>query len=203
LKNFKISYIAYYSMVNDRAQGGSCYRDGEIEIMIHRRLIGSDARGVPEPLDEKENNQGLKLRMKHYLVFDKVDGTEDRKVQYILDTVPIVMLANTGLSTFYHTPHEKSMNMMIENCFLKKNIRFTMKDIDDEKFLLRVMNNDAMKTKRFEINHELEELSLSASQNKKEMLFKRLKWNRAKETELTSKENNFQNSEPFIGKILV
>jgi len=184
-------------MINDRPQGGSCYREGEIELMIHRRLIGNDSRGVEEPLDETENDVGLKLRMKHYLVFDKIYGTEDRKVQYILDTIPIIMLANSGSSTFLRTPQAKSMDMMIDNCFLKKNIRFYLKDVDNEKFLLRIMNNDPVKTRRFDINYELEELSLSASQNKNGMLAKRLKWNSWNVPESIS---NRQDSEPLVNE---
>jgi len=33
-------------VMNDRTQGGSSIREGEIEIMIHRRLLVDDWRGV-------------------------------------------------------------------------------------------------------------------------------------------------------------
>jgi len=39
-------------ILNDRSQGGSSYKNGEIELMIHRRLLHDDHRGVGEPLDE-------------------------------------------------------------------------------------------------------------------------------------------------------
>jgi len=137
------------------------------------------------------NDEGLKVRMKHYLVFDNVTGSEDRKLQYILDTPPILILANSNSSTFLKTPQMKSLNMLIEHCFLKDNIRFYLKDIDNQKFLLRFMNNDPFKTIKFNMNYELEELSLSANQNKKDMIAKRLKWNRKNKVELVSIKSSF------------
>lgn len=40
------------SVVTDRSQGGASLRDGELELMVHRRLQADDARGVGEPLNE-------------------------------------------------------------------------------------------------------------------------------------------------------
>jgi hypothetical protein len=34
------------TVVNDRSQGGTVIREGEIELMIHRRLLVDDGRGV-------------------------------------------------------------------------------------------------------------------------------------------------------------
>ncbi|KAG6518775.1 hypothetical protein ZIOFF_022256 [Zingiber officinale] len=41
------------SVLVDRAVGGSSIKDGEIEIMLHRRLLYDDSRGVAEALDEQ------------------------------------------------------------------------------------------------------------------------------------------------------
>ena len=38
--------------MNDRAQGGASIKEGELELMIHRRCLHDDARGVGEPLNE-------------------------------------------------------------------------------------------------------------------------------------------------------
>lgn len=55
----------------DRAEGGSSLNDGELELMIHRRLLHDDAFGVAEALNEQAFGQGLVARGKHYLVFGK------------------------------------------------------------------------------------------------------------------------------------
>ncbi|XP_044001802.1 lysosomal alpha-mannosidase-like isoform X1 [Aphidius gifuensis] len=56
------------SVLNDRAQGGSSLTDGELELMIHRRLLVDDAFGVEEALNEQAFGTGLVARGIHYLV---------------------------------------------------------------------------------------------------------------------------------------
>ena len=44
----------------DRSVGGTSLRDGQIEIMVHRRLFVDDAKGMNEPLDEvDESGNGI------------------------------------------------------------------------------------------------------------------------------------------------
>ncbi|KAJ8383747.1 hypothetical protein AAFF_G00215890 [Aldrovandia affinis] len=51
------------TVVTDRSQGGSSIRDGSLEIMLHRRLLVDDYRGVAEPLSEPgEYKDGLVVR---------------------------------------------------------------------------------------------------------------------------------------------
>ncbi|CAG9856046.1 unnamed protein product [Phyllotreta striolata] len=57
------------AVFNDRSQGGSSLHDGELELMVHRRLLVDDNRGVSEALDEYEFRQPLVVRGKHYLMF--------------------------------------------------------------------------------------------------------------------------------------
>ena len=58
------------TVVNDRAQGGSSLHDGEIELMLHRRLLHDDAFGVEEALNEEAFGTGLVARGKHYVTLD-------------------------------------------------------------------------------------------------------------------------------------
>jgi len=46
--------IAQLSIVTDRSRGGASQREGELELMLHRRLLVDDGRGVNEPLNETE-----------------------------------------------------------------------------------------------------------------------------------------------------
>lgn len=45
---------ASLSIVVDRSKGGSSLQDGSIELMVHRRTVGDDSRGVDEPMNETD-----------------------------------------------------------------------------------------------------------------------------------------------------
>ena len=62
------------TVVNDRSQGGASLRDGELELMIHRRLLHDDAFGVNEALNEEAFGQGLAARGRHYV---SLNGNHD------------------------------------------------------------------------------------------------------------------------------
>ncbi|XP_018301818.1 lysosomal alpha-mannosidase isoform X1 [Mycetomoellerius zeteki] len=60
----------------DRAQGGSSLEDGDVELMLHRRLLKDDAFGVDEALNETAFGEGLVVRGTHYLFGGKVKNTD-------------------------------------------------------------------------------------------------------------------------------
>lgn len=63
------------SLLPDRPQGGSSIRDGQIELMLHRRLLQDDGLGVDEPLNEPGiDKHGLIVRGKHYLLAGPIDA---------------------------------------------------------------------------------------------------------------------------------
>jgi len=85
------------AVITDVSVGGSSIHDGEVELMLHRRVMVDDSRGVQEPLNETMCGcndigatpgqmgahgheadggcecEGLTMRGKSYLVFDTVD----------------------------------------------------------------------------------------------------------------------------------
>jgi len=71
-----------FTVLNDRAQGVASLQDGQLELMIHRRLLADDSRGVGEPLNETQwmssyasdnphvrSGPGLVITGTHYLYF--------------------------------------------------------------------------------------------------------------------------------------
>ncbi|XP_010327778.2 lysosomal alpha-mannosidase isoform X5 [Saimiri boliviensis] len=56
------------TVLTDRSQGGSSLRDGSLELMVHRRLLKDDGRGVSEPL--MENGSGSWVRGRHLVLLD-------------------------------------------------------------------------------------------------------------------------------------
>ncbi|CAD8152744.1 unnamed protein product [Paramecium pentaurelia] len=97
------------AVINDRSQGGSSFNDGEIEIMIHRRMYQDDRRGVAEALNEEEDNPqckdqiqqncqrivGLRQKIIHKLLFFDQEHQPNlaRKAQLYLDFQPIKIFA--------------------------------------------------------------------------------------------------------------
>ncbi|XP_069356925.1 lysosomal alpha-mannosidase-like [Maniola hyperantus] len=65
-------------VLTDRAQGGTSYNEGEIELMIHRRLLTDDGFGLEESLNEEAFGVGLVVKGKHRIFFGNfrqdVDG---------------------------------------------------------------------------------------------------------------------------------
>lgn len=56
-------------ILNDRSQGGSSLNKGEIEIMLNRRTLRDDNKGVGEPLNELDaDGRGMRTTLKHFMV---------------------------------------------------------------------------------------------------------------------------------------
>eukprot|EP00091_Calanus_sinicus_P009037 TRINITY_DN21403_c0_g1_i1.p1 TRINITY_DN21403_c0_g1~~TRINITY_DN21403_c0_g1_i1.p1 ORF type:complete len:168 (-),score=34.17 TRINITY_DN21403_c0_g1_i1:46-549(-) len=56
------------TVITDRSQGGSSLKDGQLELMVHRRCLHDDWFGVGESLMEDAYGQGLVVRGQHYLL---------------------------------------------------------------------------------------------------------------------------------------
>jgi alpha-mannosidase len=96
---------AELAVVTDVTQGGASLADGELELMVHRRLQQDDSRGVQEPLNEtmcgcndinaapgqmgahgQEGDggcvcAGLTVRGRHWLVFDTIENVHEERRQ--------------------------------------------------------------------------------------------------------------------------
>jgi len=66
------------TILNDRAQGSASLNDGQLEFMVHRRVLVDDRRGVGEPINETQGitpypnpvrvGPGLGISGTHYLL---------------------------------------------------------------------------------------------------------------------------------------
>ncbi|XP_055014640.1 LOW QUALITY PROTEIN: lysosomal alpha-mannosidase [Boleophthalmus pectinirostris] len=68
------------TVVTDRSQGGSSIQNGSLEIMLHRRLLYDDVRGVAEPLNETSElfPDGLVVRGTLLLSLDPPKSAADK-----------------------------------------------------------------------------------------------------------------------------
>uniref|UniRef100_A0A8C6KDZ4 Alpha-mannosidase n=1 Tax=Nothobranchius furzeri TaxID=105023 RepID=A0A8C6KDZ4_NOTFU len=67
------------TVVTDRSQGGSSLQNGSLEIMLHRRLLFDDYRGVDEALNEASEifPDGLVVRGRLFLTLDHPASAAD------------------------------------------------------------------------------------------------------------------------------
>nr|XP_049695653.1 lysosomal alpha-mannosidase isoform X2 [Helicoverpa armigera]XP_049695654.1 lysosomal alpha-mannosidase isoform X3 [Helicoverpa armigera]XP_049695656.1 lysosomal alpha-mannosidase isoform X5 [Helicoverpa armigera]XP_049695657.1 lysosomal alpha-mannosidase isoform X2 [Helicoverpa armigera] len=68
------------TILPDRSEGGSSLIEGEIELMLHRRLLCDDAFGVGEALNETANGYGLVVRGKHRIIIGKDENLIKKNV---------------------------------------------------------------------------------------------------------------------------
>ncbi len=100
-------------MVNDRTQGGSSIVDGSIELMVHRRLLADDGRGVGEPLNEPGvNGNGLIVRGVHrFSVQAPATAAASRRaaVQDVSLFMPLVMFGGVPASPLPSGPNATAL----------------------------------------------------------------------------------------------
>ncbi|KAF7271106.1 hypothetical protein GWI33_015990 [Rhynchophorus ferrugineus] len=92
------------AVLNDRAQGGTSLKNGEIELMIHRNCFHDDAFGVGEALNETAFGKGLVIQGSHYLTVGSINSTngnstaaieKDIAQRTLLDTWTFISPLNT------------------------------------------------------------------------------------------------------------
>ncbi|XP_015271310.1 PREDICTED: lysosomal alpha-mannosidase [Gekko japonicus] len=67
------------TVLTDRSQGGSSTADGSLELMVHRRLLYDDSRGVGEPLLEPGvYHDGLVVRGRHLILLDTAESSAEQ-----------------------------------------------------------------------------------------------------------------------------
>ena len=86
-----------FSVLTDRAEGGASLENGEIELMVHRRLLRDDWKGVDEPLNEttigitpypswSRLGPGLSVTGKQYILLSSITNGM-KEVRSLMDKV--------------------------------------------------------------------------------------------------------------------
>jgi len=174
--------------------------DGQIELMVQRRILCDDNKGLVEPLNERDSSGfGISLLMNHYLVFDKnpLQASEkQRMIQYNIDTFPLVYLAQSQSNTFtlnpnnddifdidydiapftkfYIRPYKKDL-LVVRLHNLNENEPSSVQIMNDDKslpILKYLLGNDFGKVKAIGI----EEVTLNTVLNKEKMLQNKYTW---------------------------
>ncbi len=138
------------TILNDRSQGVSSLVDGELEIMVHRRTLFDDGRGVSEPLNETTNispypdfirtGKALVITGKHYLILSKpsVAASVWRKLQSSIyqPIQPFIAPLATAVPVYKNT---QSLSNSFLASPLPDNVELmTMNSWDNGSLLLRL-----------------------------------------------------------------
>jgi len=123
------------TILTDRSQGGGSVVDGDLEVMLHRRLLADDGRGVGEPLNETAFGHGLIIKTRHYVFFDTPDSSS------ITHRFRAEQLANPLIPLFSNDSSYGSKHIGNYSAFssLPPNIHLqTLQQLDDQHYLLRL-----------------------------------------------------------------
>ncbi|KAF0929308.1 hypothetical protein E2562_019891 [Oryza meyeriana var. granulata] len=183
------------SVLVDHAVGASSIQDGQIEIMLHRRILKDDSRGVGEPLDEvvcvDQQCDGLVARATYYINVNKQGHGAHWRRTYGQQVYSPFLVAFAHEDEGSWKSYNIAKASMIEaNYSLPDNVAIiTLQNLDDGTTLLRLAHlfqadEDTQYSVMAKVElrklfgkrtiKELTETSLSANQKKSEM--KKLNW---------------------------
>ncbi|XP_072104661.1 lysosomal alpha-mannosidase [Mobula birostris] len=183
------------TVLTDRSQGGSSITDGSLELMVHRRLLQDDHRGVAEPLSEPGyDGKGLIVRGKHFVFLDTVvDSPELHRLKAEAEYMAPLAVMSVGYNK-HQAPVKKYSALKGE---LPHSIHLlTLARWDSESILLRLEHQFEQresqvysKPQTVDLQHlfpafeiiSVEEMSLGFNQLKSDM--SRFVWNTAQEME--------------------
>ncbi|GAB2278356.1 hypothetical protein Dimus_013039 [Dionaea muscipula] len=189
--------IRELSVLVDRSVGGSSLVDGQIELMLHRRLLHDDARGVGEGLNEtvciSDGCRGLTIVGKYFMRIDPLgEGARWRRTVGQEIYSPLLLAFTVEDPTDWMNTHVPSFSGIDESYSLPDNVAIiTLQELDSGKVLLRLahlyevgedVSLSVMATvelKRLFPEKKIlkvTEMSLSANQERSEMEKRRLAW---------------------------
>lgn len=184
------------SVLVDRATGAASIEDGEIELMLHRRMIFDDSRGVGEALDETVcvNNtcEGLTVRGNYYMSIDPIgSGARWRRTFGQEVYSPLLLAFAHEKMDNWISSYVTNGTLMDPNYNLPLNVALiTLEELTDGNVLLRLAHlyeagEDVTLSTLAKVELKkmfakrtisgVTETSLSSNQEKSEM--KKMKWN--------------------------
>ncbi|KAG6702974.1 hypothetical protein I3842_07G062300 [Carya illinoinensis] len=183
------------SVLVDRATGGASIEDGEVELMLHRRMLHDDSRGVGEALNESvcvnKTCEGLTVRGNYYISINQLGaGARWRRTTGQEVYSPFVLAFAHEKLEDWTASHLTKATSIDPNYSLPINVALiTLQELDNGSVLLRLAHlyeagedTEYSKLAMVELKmmfpaktiKEVKEMSLSANQEKSEI--KRMAW---------------------------
>ncbi|KAJ7971782.1 Alpha-mannosidase [Quillaja saponaria] len=185
------------SVLVDRSVGGASLVDGQIELMLHRRLIHDDSRGVGEVLNETvcviDKCEGLTIQGKFYLRIDHVgEGARWRRAvgQEIYSPLLLAFTEQDG-NNWLHSQVSTFTGIDASYTLADNIALITLQEVEIGKVLLRLAHlYEIGEDKDYSVMASVElkklfpnkkiikvtEMGLSANQERAEMEKKKLAW---------------------------
>ncbi|XP_062105325.1 alpha-mannosidase At3g26720-like isoform X2 [Humulus lupulus] len=177
--------ISELSVLVDRSVGGSSLVDGQIELMLHRRLLHDDSRGVGEVLNETvclhDKCEGLTIQGKFYVRIDPLgEGAKWRRTTGQEIYSPLLLAFTEQDGNEYLKSHVSTFSGFDSSYALPNNIALiTLQELANGKVLLRLAH-------LYEIGEDKDYSTLASVELKK--LFPKKKINKVSETNLSANQ---------------
>ncbi|KAF7819347.1 putative alpha-mannosidase [Senna tora] len=142
-----------FSVLVDRSVGGSSLADGQIELMVHRRLLLDDSRGVAEALNETDcvldDCRGLRIQGKTYFRIDPLgEGAKWRRTVGQEIYSPLLLAFSEQDEDIWINSHVLTYSGIDSNYSLPHNIAIiTLQELENGKVLLRLAHLYEMRAK--------------------------------------------------------
>lgn len=138
-----------FSVLVDRAVGGASLRDGQVEVMLHRRLLWDDGKGVGEALNEEvccgepPVCEGLTVQGTYYVSLNKRgEGARWRRAQAQQIVSPVLLafaLQEEGGADTWVASHAATSSLFEGGYELPPNVALiTLQELADGAVLLRL-----------------------------------------------------------------
>nr|GLL26254.1 alpha-mannosidase-like [Ipomoea trifida] len=168
-----------FSVLVDRATGGASIQDGEIELMLHRRMIHDDSRGVVGTLNETvcvgDTCEGLTIRGNYYVSVNQLGaGSHWRRTTGQEIYSPLLLAFGHESPEEWRASHLTKATMMDPNYSLPLNIALITLQAGEDADYSSLAKVELKKMFPGKTIKSLKEMSLSANQQKSEM--KRRSW---------------------------
>lgn len=184
-----------FSVLVDCAVGGASIKDGEVELMLHRRILydnGGPVDTLNETVCTEDKCEGLSVRGSYYMSINLLGtGALWRRTTGQEVYSPLLLAFTKENMEDWKTSHLLKATSMSSNYSLPLNVALiTLQELDDGSVLLRLAHLyeagehaeystmaqvELKKIFSGKMIKEIKETNLSANQDKWEM--RRLKWN--------------------------
>ncbi|CAM8896888.1 unnamed protein product [Rhodiola kirilowii] len=161
------------SLLVDRAVGGTSLVDGQIELMLHRRLIHDDVRGVGEVLNEtvcvSNKCEGLTVQGKFYLRIDPLrEGAKWRRIFGQEIYSPLLLAFAEQDKNIWMNSHVHSFSGIDPSYNFPNNVAVvTLQELENGKVLLRLAH-------LFEVDEDKDYSTMATVELKKLFLKKKI-----------------------------